>query len=129
MNRRSLLAVLATLPTLARPAVAQSFVPYEAAAFSRLIASAAPIVVHVHADWCPTCRAQQPTLQSLARDPALASVRFVRVDFDRDRDFLRAHRVSSQSTILVFRGGRVVTRMIGTTNANELDRAIRRAVA
>jgi thioredoxin 1 len=59
----------------------------------------------------------------------MANVRFVRVNFDQDRDFLRTHGVASQSTILVFRNGRVATRMIGTTNAEELSRSIRRAVA
>lgn len=134
MNRRALISLLA-FPTLATAtqALAQTggprgFTAYQTASFATLIQSGATVVVHVHADWCPTCRAQEPTLNSLMGEGAFANVRFVRVNFDTDRDFLTTHRVANQSTILVFRGGQVVARMIGTTNAAEIGAALRRAV-
>jgi thioredoxin 1 len=133
MNRRALItlvvstALVTATQTLAQTS-ARSFTPYQTASFATLVQSGATVVVHVHADWCPTCRAQQPTLNSLMGESAFANVRFVRVNFDTDRDFLTTHRVANQSTILVFRGGQVVARMIGTTDAAEIGAALRRAV-
>ena len=44
----------------------------------------------------------------------------VRVNFDTDQDFLTAHRVAQQSTILVFKGDREVARVIAETDPERL---------
>jgi thiol-disulfide isomerase/thioredoxin len=111
MIRRQFLAATAAL-FLAIPA-ASAMEPYSKAAFDRMIASGEPVLVHVHASWCPVCKAQEPTLSSLATDPATKAARQVRVDFDKDKDFLAAHKVGSQSVILVFKGGRETGRIAG----------------
>jgi thioredoxin len=78
------------------------------------------IVVHVYAGWCPVCRAQKPVIEALAKDRAFEGVKFVTVDFDKDREFLRAHRVANQSIILGFKNGQEVARLIGTTDADKI---------
>jgi thioredoxin 1 len=117
ITRRAALALAAT--ALAVTTAYAQFVPYSAQGFQADVA-ARTVVVHVHADWCPTCRQQAPTLQSMASEPGFANVRFVRVNFDTDKEFLTANRVTGQSTILVFRGGREVARFAGVTNAQAL---------
>jgi thioredoxin-like negative regulator of GroEL len=117
ITRRMTLTLAATL--LATTAAIAQVVPYSSQQFQSDVTQRT-VVVHVHADWCPTCRQQAPTLQSMASDPDFADVRFVRVNFDTDKDFLTAHRVAGQSTILVFRGGREVSRFVGVTNAQQL---------
>jgi thiol-disulfide isomerase/thioredoxin len=127
IRRTFILAGLAGLA--ASVAGAAPFVAYEAASFEQLRRSAPAVVVHVHADWCPTCRAQAPTLTQLSQDPAYAAIRFVRVDFDRDAAFKREHRVAQQSTIIVFRGGQEVDRLLAVTDPAEIRERIRRGVA
>jgi thiol-disulfide isomerase/thioredoxin len=109
--RRQLLAAAAALALSATAASAME--PYSKAAFDQMMASGEPVLVHVHASWCPVCKAQEPTLSSLATDPATKAARQVRVDFDKDKDFLAAHKVGSQSVILVFKGGRETGRIAG----------------
>lgn len=121
ITRRSALALAATL--LATTAAIAQFVPYSAPQFQSDVTQRT-VVVHVHADWCPTCRQQAPTLQSMASEPAFANVRFVRVNFDTDKEFLTTNRVTGQSTIIVFRGGREVSRFVGVTNAQQLRERI-----
>ena len=101
---------------------------YDAASFSKAVASGAPVVVHVHAGWCPTCKKQEPTLQSLSEDAAMSKAKFVRVDFDKDQDFLKAHKVSQQATILVFKNGKEVERLNGVTDAGTIQAKIKAAV-
>ncbi len=79
------------------------------------------IVVDVHANWCPTCRAQAPILSDIAQDARAAGVVFLRVDFDKEKAFLRDHRIPRQSTILVFKGKREVGRSIAETNRQRLN--------
>lgn len=93
---------------------------YSAATFAAAQAAGRTIVVDVHADWCPTCRAQQPILDELASEEVLQAAVFMKVDFDRQKDFLRAYRIPRQSTILVFNGEQEVARSIAETNRDRL---------
>jgi thioredoxin 1 len=129
MLRRAFLALV--IFTLAGAAVyaASRVKLYDKVGFTETLGAADAIVVHVHADWCPVCRKQQPIIQSLAADPAMAKVRFIQVNFDKDRDFLKTYKVSSQSTILVFRGGKEVARLTGVTDAAEIKQKLEAAVS
>jgi thioredoxin-like negative regulator of GroEL len=118
-RRRFLAAVaLATLsPLVTRPALANPvFSRYSKSDFDRFLASGRPVVVHVHADWCPVCRQQQTSFESIGVS-GFKGAHLVRVDFDTEKAFLRQHNVRSQSTILVFKGGVEVARAIGETSA------------
>jgi thioredoxin 1 len=99
------------------PAFAQSgaMQPYSKAAFDKAVA-AGPVIVHVHADWCPTCRRQAPTLSQWMGDNKGKNVQAFTVNFDTDKAFNQANRVTSQSTIIVFKGGKEVARSAGVTD-------------
>lgn len=111
-------ALFAAIPLAASAQIAVT--PYSASTFEAAQREGRTIVVNVHADWCPTCRAQAPILAELRGDARLAGALFVQVDFDRDRDFLRAHRIPRQSTILVFDGAEEKGRSIAETNRSRL---------
>ncbi len=117
----SLFAVLALCATaFAAPASAQDWMAYSPAAFAEAQSAGKPVVVHVHASWCPTCRAQMPTLDELKAELAPSGVAFIRVDFDKDKEFLRTHRVSSQSTVLTFKGDKETARSVAQTDRARL---------
>lgn len=123
--RRTLVLLAALLALVAAPALAaKTFIPYQKSKLEDLIQSGAPVIVHVHADWCPTCRRQITIFNELLKDPAFERVQAVRVDYDRDRDFLAAYSVRSQSTILAFKGGREVMRLVGDTDWTKIRAAI-----
>lgn len=86
------------------------------------------MVVDVHADWCPTCRAQAPILEELRKDKRLAKVQFVRVDWDNDKDFVKKYRIPRQSTIVVFRQGRESGRSIAQTDRTKLRQFVLGAI-
>jgi thioredoxin 1 len=113
---------------LAAPAFAQTgaWQAYTKSAFDRAVA-AGPVVVHVHADWCPTCRRQQPILQQLTQGGQLTGVQTFTANFDSDKAFTQANRVTTQSTILVFKGGREVARAAGATDPNAIAALVAQA--
>jgi thioredoxin 1 len=119
VRRRELLAAAAVLTVMLLPALATAQERYDSRAFKSAIASG-PVVVHVSAEWCLVCRAQKPILAALAKERQLASAKFVNVDFDKDREFLKTYRVANQSVILVFKNGQEVTRLAGTTDAAKI---------
>jgi thioredoxin-like negative regulator of GroEL len=123
VTRRSLFALAASGAALmlAAPAFAQRApAAFSQAAFDRAINAKETVVAHIHADWCSTCRTQANVLRTLAADPAFAKTNFLTVNFDTDRAFMQANNVTSRSVILVFRDGREVARLNGTTNAAEI---------
>ena len=117
---KTLLIALSSLLLTAPASAASNWVNYSAERFAKEQAAGKTIVVDVHADWCPTCRAQAPILEDLRNDERLQHVTFVRVDFDEEKEFLRAHRVPRQSTILVFKGKAETGRSVAETNPARL---------
>lgn len=107
---KSLIALVALFAFAATSSMA-AFAPYNKAVLEASIKSGAPVVVHVHAEWCPICRRQTSVLDELFRDPKFAKVQTVRVNYDRDLDFLSAHKIKRQATILTFKGGKEVARL------------------
>jgi len=97
------------------------------AQFDALNNSGKSIVVHVHADWCPTCRAQDPIVSALIKDPAFKNVSFLEVDFDAQKEVVKAFNVSQQSTLIVFKGGKEQGRSTGDTRKASLDALISKA--
>lgn len=101
---------------------------YTQAQFDALNKSGKPVVVHVHADWCPTCRAQDPIVSALIKDPAFKNVSFLEVDFDAQKDIVKAFNVTQQSTLIVFKGGKEVGRSTGDTRKASIDSLINKAL-
>jgi thiol-disulfide isomerase/thioredoxin len=82
------------------------------------------ILVDVYADWCPTCKAQKPHLDDVAGEPDMAGALLVRVDYDTQKEFLAAHRIPRQSTILLFAGAEETVRIVAETNGERLKSSI-----
>lgn len=78
------------------------------------------VLVDVHADWCPACKAQKPILEELRADPALENVVFIKVNFDEDKAFLKDHKVQRQATILMFKGKEELGRTVFETDRERL---------
>lgn len=102
--------------TLASAALAGEVWPYNADAFATAQASDAPIVVHITADWCPTCHVQRPIVRSLAEDQANPDLIVFELDFDGDKDLLRQFGVRTQSTLIAYRGTEERARSVGVTS-------------
>src|SRR5690349_7091517 len=75
-------APLAALVAIAAPASAQSVRPFSLAALKAAQAAGKPVLVDAFAPWCPTCRAQAPTIDKLAVDPAYRNLVILRHDYD-----------------------------------------------
>lgn len=124
----SLFAAMMALFALTPAAAAPGWTSYSDASFARAQNAGKTIVVDVHAEWCPTCRAQQPILNELRADKRLKDVVFIKVDFDSDKSFLRANRIPRQSTIVVFKGKKETARSIAETNRARLRSVVLGAI-
>jgi thioredoxin 1 len=126
LSRRTLLAAFALFASVGAALAAEQ--PYTADAFAAAQSAGKPIIVHVYAPWCPTCRAQEPIVHKLESDPKFAGVTAFRIDFDSQKDAVRALKATSQSTIIVFKGGAEVGRSVGETNARAITDVLNKAL-
>jgi thioredoxin-like negative regulator of GroEL len=111
----NLAIVAAALMTRLAPAWAGTTVPYSAEAFKAAQASGSPILVEIHADWCPTCKAQGPILDKLTADPKFKGLKIFRVDFDAMKPVVKQFGAQMQSTLIVFKGASEQGRSVGDT--------------
>lgn len=114
---RRLIMVASLLGALgAAPAWAATEIPYTAAAFQAAQQEGAPIIVWVHATWCPTCAKQAPILAKLEAEPAFKDLKIFKLDFDSQKDVVRAFGVQMQSTLIAFHGAKEEARSTGQTD-------------
>ena len=121
MRISSVLATVLALSLAAlQPIGAFEFKPYDVATVNAAIASGHPVVVHVFAPWCLQCRAQETILSRLSKDPSYDGIRFYRVDYDNQKEIVKALG-TPRSTLIAFNGGAEVAKMSwGTSTASVL---------
>ena len=69
-------------------------------------------VVDFFANWCGPCRKLGPILEEVERDIE-GSVKFTKIDTDENIEAAKKYQVSGLPTLLVFKDGEVVERMVG----------------
>lgn len=115
---RSLLLAIVTSAALlvSLPASAAEWKPFDAAAFAQAQKERKPILVVIFAAWCPVCRAQNPILVQLTREPKFKDLVVFKIDFDTQKDDVRALKATSQGTLIAYKGETETDRSVGDTN-------------
>jgi thioredoxin 1 len=86
---------------------------FEDANFTKdVLESDQPVVVDFYADWCPPCRMMTPVVEKLAEEYA-GQVKIGKLDTDASQDIAIQYGVSGIPTLGMFRGGKLVDRLVG----------------
>ncbi len=80
-------------------------VPFNLESFRQSQKMDEKIVLHFHADWCPTCKSQKKVLSKLNSEGFLNGLTIYNVDYDKESDFKKELKVTQQSTFVAFYGG------------------------
>ncbi len=126
MRRRVLLGLAAI--AVVSPARAATPEPFSDKAFADAQAAGKPVIVEIHASWCPVCARQAPILSQLRDNDFKDAVAF-KIDFDTQKDLLAKFRADRQSTIIVFRGTVEKGRSVGVSDPAALKALVARAYA
>jgi thioredoxin len=97
--------------------------------FDEVIGSApTPVVVDFWARWCGPCKMLDPVLEQLATEYE-GTMQFARLDVDEQPDTVRRLEVMSMPTMIVFRDGRAVKRMVGARGRASLREELEELVS
>ena len=81
-----------------------------------VLKSQSPTVVDFYADWCGPCRMVSPVIESLSQEYT-GRVNFAKVDTDANQSLAMRYNIMSIPTVMIFKGGRIVDKIIGAMPA------------
>ena len=121
LSRRSvLLATVAVSAALVAPAFATETKNFDPQSFAAAQKEGKPILVGIHASWCPTCKAQDPILGELMAEPKFKNLVYFVVDFDNQKDAVKFFGARVQSTLIAFKGATETDRSVGDTSRTSI---------
>ena len=82
-----------------------------------------PVLVVFWAVWCCPCKMMAPFLHELETE--MPDVQIGKVNVDEQMDLARQFRVVSIPTLIIFKNGQEVQRMVGVTSKEELKDALK----
>jgi thioredoxin 1 len=121
LSRRSILITSLVATTFAiAPALAETVPAFDAKTFAEAQKAGKPILIAVHASWCPTCKAQTPILSELRADPKFKNLVYFVIDFDSQKDLVNRFGARMQSTLIAFKGKKEEGRSVGDTKRESI---------
>jgi len=95
------------------------------ATFKEMIQNHPLVVVDCWAPWCAPCRMVAPVIEEMARDYA-GRVLFGKLNVDENREVPTQYQIMSIPTLLVFKNGELIDRIVGAMPRQTLEPKITR---
>jgi len=95
--------------------------------FGEFVAKYPKVVVDCWAPWCGPCRMLSPTVDAIAKDMK-GKVAFGKVDTDENFEISSKYRIMSIPTLLFFKDGKLVDKMVGAAPRNVVEQYIKKAL-
>lgn len=71
---------------------------------------------------------QKPIVAELLTTPDFKDMKKFDVDFDSQKEILGRYRVTTQSTMIVFKGGKEIDRQVGQSDPAAIEALLRKAL-
>lgn len=90
---------------------------------AEVTASDKPVLIDFWAVWCGPCQMMAPIIHELAEE--MPEVKVGKINVDEQMELARQYRVMSIPTMIIFRDGQEVKRIVGVTSKGELKDALK----
>lgn len=85
------------------------------------------VLVDFYADWCGPCRMLAPVVEELAQEMA-GKVTIAKVDTDQSVNVAARYEVTSIPTLILFKNGQIVKRVVGLKDLDALRKMVTEAL-
>ena len=86
-----------------------------------------PVVIEFYADWCGPCRMLTPVLEQVAKDMQ-GKVLVGKLDIDTNQRVAASYQVTSVPTMILFKDGKEVGRLVGLKDTDGVKKFINSAI-
>jgi thioredoxin len=90
---------------------------------SEALTSDKPVLVDFYADWCGPCKMMAPVIDELASEYE-GTVKIGKLNVDENPETTRTYRVMSIPTMIIFKNGEAVDKVIGVVPKDVLKEKI-----
>jgi len=94
---------------------------------AEVLKAGTPVLVDFWAPWCGPCRAVGPTVDAIAQEFS-GKVKVVKLNTDEEQEVAIKYGVGSIPTLMIFKNGEMVERMMGNRPKAELAAVVSRYV-
>lgn len=85
------------------------------------------VLVDFYADWCGPCRMLTPVIEELAQDMQ-GKITVAKVDTDQSVNVAAKFEVTSIPTLILFKDGQIVKRVVGLKDLDSLKKMVNEAL-
>jgi thioredoxin 2 len=89
-----------------------------------VLASTEPVLLVLWAPWCAYCRMLIPIVEQIAQDFE-GRVKVTKMNIDENRAVPAQYTVQGVPTMLLFRNGKLMDRMVGVLSKEEIERHLK----
>lgn len=92
--------------------------------YNKLRTSDKLVVIDFFATWCGPCKMLTPIFESLSKEMS-DKVDFAKIDIDRSLEIAQEYKIVSVPTMIIFKNGKEVKRIVGFTPKEQIKSKIK----
>lgn len=82
-----------------------------------------PVLVDFYAEWCPPCRVLSPILEEIM-EKYQDKIKIAKLNIDEGRALALEYNIMSVPTLIIFRNGKEIKRIVGLLAKEELEKVL-----